>query len=161
MIIALSLLTLAQGAAPAAGPACPVVAGVWGQPDNSRILVMEQQGCDLTATVQEPRAVLRVRGFWSDGVWVFAATRSQGDGCGTTAWGTLRAADANRLLINVRGTDGLCGSGKPAAIDATMTYLRKTPANLAPAGCAPREAERPAVRKSLKARLETFWGPPG
>ena len=134
MIIALSFLALAQGAAPAAGPAaCPEVAGVWGQPDNSRILVMEQEGCDLSATVQEPRAVLRVRAFWSEGAWVFAATRSQGDGCGTTAWGTMRTPEANRLLINVRGSDGLCGGGRPVEIDATMTYLRKTPASLAPA----------------------------
>ena len=133
MIVALSLLVLAQGAAPAAGGAtCPMVAGVWGQPDNSRILVMEQQGCDLTATVQEPQAVLRVRGFWSEGVWVFAATRSGADGCGTTAWGTLRSAEANRLLINVRGTDGLCGGGKPTQMNATMTYLRKTAASLVP-----------------------------
>ena len=107
MIIALSLLALAQGAVPAAGgAACPSVAGVWAQPDDSRILVMEQQGCDLSATVQEPKAVLRVKGFWTGRAWTIAATRTGLDGCGTTAWGSLRSADENRLLINVRGSDG-------------------------------------------------------
>ena len=134
MIIGLTLLLLTgqTPAEPAAAGACPRVAGVWGQPDNARILVMEQQGCDLSATVQEPQAVLRLKGFWDGGVWVIAASRSQNDGCGTTAWGTLRLADADRMLINVRGTDGLCGGGKPTELDATMTYLRKTAASLAP-----------------------------
>jgi hypothetical protein len=134
LITSFALLLLAAQApagAPAAGD-CPRVAGVWGQPDNARILVMEQQGCDLTATVQEPQAVLRVKGFWDAGVWVIAASRSQNGGCGTTAWGTLRLAQTDRMLINVRGTDGLCDGGEPTQFNATMTYLRKTAASLAP-----------------------------
>ena len=130
-MITFALLLMAAQPTSAA-EACPRVAGVWGQPDNARILVMEQQGCELTATVQEPQAVLRVKGFWEGGVWVIAASRSQNDGCGTTAWGTMRLAEANRLLIYVRGSDGLCGGGKPVEFNATMTYLRKTAASLAP-----------------------------
>lgn len=133
MITSLALLVLAAGAADQAAEApraeCPVIAGVWAQPDDGRVLVMEQDGCDLTATVQEPKAVLVVKGFWTGEAWTIAATRTGLDGCGTTAWGSLLRAEENRLLINVRGSDGLCSpTGKPARFDATMTYLRKTPA---------------------------------
>ena len=112
---------------------CPNVAGIWTQPDGGRILVMEQHACRLTGTVQEPRAELTVKGFWTGASWTFAASRAQADGCRTTAWGSIVTGGADRLLINVRGSDGLCApSGKPSTFDATMTYLRVKPP--APAG---------------------------
>jgi hypothetical protein len=126
MFAGMWLAGLMAAAQPAGPAACPDVSGVWAQPNGARILVMEQDGCRLTATVQEPKAVLTVKGFWTDGVWMMAASRAQGDGCGTTAWGVIRADGPERLLINVRGSDGLCGDG-PSEFDATMTYLKKTP----------------------------------
>ena len=124
----------AAAAAPQPLTACPHVEGVWTQPNGARILVMEQDDrCRITAKVQEPRAELTVKGFWTGRAWTIAASRAQADGCRTTAWGSLRAADADRLLINVRGSDGLCApDGKPQTFDATMTYLRVKPP--APAG---------------------------
>ena len=119
-------------AALAAEPAavCPSLEGVWALARNERVMVMEQEGCRLSGTVHEPRNnVLRVRGFWRGSYWTMAASRVSANGCGTTAWGTIRK-EAERMLVNVLGTDGLCrddgapGKG-PAEFDFTMIYLRK------------------------------------
>ena len=134
MLLLAVLAALAQQPVPPAA-ACPSVEGVWAQPNNSRIMVLEQDGCRLSATVQEPTGVLHVRGFWTGAAWTMSATRAQRDGCGTTAWGSIRTSDPNVLLINVRGSDGLCDpGGKPMQFNATMTYLRKVPPPPAPEG---------------------------
>ena len=132
--MSLFLLLLQLSGTPAAPSAsCPSMAGVWRLADNKRIMVLEQEGCHLSATVQEPlNHTLHVRGFWTGQYWTMSATRLSAGGCGTTAWGSIAAADSNRMLIRVRGTDGLCapdgspGTG-PAEFDATMVYTRLLP----------------------------------
>ena len=125
------MLVLALQAAQAG--ACPAMEGVWAQGRGERILVMEQEGCRLSGTVEEPgHNTLHVRGFWTGSGWTMAATRIARGGCGTTAWGSIRARGADTMLINVRGSDGLCGEGGrpgagPATFDATMTYRRLVP----------------------------------
>jgi hypothetical protein len=102
--------------------------GVWAMGSGQRIMVLEQEGCTLSGTVQEPQAVLRVRGFWTGSGWTMSASRSQNDGCGSTAWGSIRQADPNRMVINVSGTDGLCDGGKPQQFTGvSMTYTRFVP----------------------------------
>ncbi len=122
----LTLLALA-----AADPACPSMEGVWAQGRGERILVMEQEGCRLSGTVAEPaNQVLHVRGFWTGAGWTMAATRL--GRCATTAWGAIRAGGADTMLIDVRGSDGLCGEDGaagpgPMTFNATMTYRRIAP----------------------------------
>ena len=132
----MSLFMVLLQAAVAQAPAtqCPNLSGLWALPDNKRIMVMEQEGCELRGTVQEPQNnVLHVRGFWRGGYWIMSATRRSIGGCGTTAWGSIAFGGPDRMLINVRGTDGLCepdgspGKG-PAEFNATMVYTRLTPA---------------------------------
>jgi hypothetical protein len=124
-------MMLASQAAPT-GP-CPNLEGVWALGKGERIMVMEQNGCRLYGTVREPKNnVLHVRGFWTGRSWTMAATRVSAEGCGTTAWGSIRAGDANRMLINVRGTDGLCGEGgtteaRPSEVNFDMVYIRRIP----------------------------------
>ena len=110
---------------------CPNMEGVWAQGSGERILVMEQDGCRLKASVAEPEnQVLHVRGFWTGSGWTMAATRL--GRCSTTAWGTIRAGEEGSMLINVRGSDGLCGPGGaagtgPVTFNATITYRRVIP----------------------------------
>jgi hypothetical protein len=125
-----SMLVAAQ-AAPGAG--CPSMEGVWALGKGERIMVMQQNGCRLSGKVQEPgNNVLHVEGFWTGAAWTMAATRISAQGCGTTAWGSIRAGDQNRMLINVRGTDGLCGDKGPAEaapseFNFNMVYVRRVP----------------------------------
>ena len=131
-MMSLLLLMLQLAGEPPASP-CPSLAGVWTLAENKRVMVLDQEGCRLVGTVQEPlNQTLHVRGFWTGSYWTMSATRVAASGCGTTAWGSIAAADANRMLIRVRGSDGLCapdgsaGTG-PAEFDATMTYRRMLP----------------------------------
>ena len=115
-------------AAAAGSPDCPNMAGVWAQGSGERIMVVEQEGCLLRGRVAEPgNQLLEVRGFWTGSAWTMAATRL--GLCATTAWGSIRASGADTMLINVRGSDGLCGAnGGPGAgptrFNATLTYRR-------------------------------------
>lgn len=119
----LTLLALAG-----ASPACPDMAGVWMLGRGERILVMEQNGCRLSGTVAEPEnQILEVRGFWTGGAWIMAATRR--GLCVTTAWGQIQSSGPETMVINVRGSDGLCGASGgpgpgPTKVDATMRYRR-------------------------------------
>ena len=128
--IFVSMLFAAQ-AAPTA--LCPNLEGVWALGKGERIMVMQQNGCRLSGKVQEPgNNVLHVEGFWTGGSWTMAATRISAQGCGTTAWGSIRAGDPNRMLINVRGTDGLCGGkgpteAAPSEFNFNMVYVRRIP----------------------------------
>jgi hypothetical protein len=112
----------------AASPECPRMEGVWMQGSGERVMVMEQEGCLLRGSVAEPsNQVLHVRGFWTGTLWTMAATRL--GACATTAWGTIRAEGADRMIVNVRGTDGLCGENGtpgpgPRQLDATIVYRR-------------------------------------
>ncbi len=125
------MLLSAMMALAAASPACPDIQGVWMQGRGERILVMEQDACRLRGTVAEPdNQILEVRGFWTGEQWTMAATRR--GVCATTAWGHIRTSGPDIMLINVRGTDGLCGAkgtagAGPASMDATMTYRRVVP----------------------------------
>jgi hypothetical protein len=122
----LTMLALAGAAA-----TCPNMEGVWRQGAGARVLVMRQQGCRLSGTVAEPaNQILEVSGFWTGAGWTMAATRR--GVCATTAWGSIRADGSDTMLVNVRGSDGLCGpNGAPGAgpteFDATMTYRRFVP----------------------------------
>ena len=115
----------------AAEPNCPNMEGVWAQGTAERILVIEQTGCRLSGSVAEPQnQVLHVRGFWTGPGWTMAATRL--GLCATTAWGSIRASGRDTMLINVRGSDGLCGEkGAPGAgpksLNFVMTYKRLDP----------------------------------
>ena len=128
--MSLSMMALARTTQEAP---CPDVAGVWAQGRGERIMVLEQEGCLLRGTVQEPmNHTLHVRGFWTGSGWTMAATRIAASGCGTTAWGSIRPGPGGAMLINVRGSDGLCGDGErpptgPISFDATMTYRRLVP----------------------------------
>ena len=115
----------------AAGAQCPNMEGVWRLGRGERILVMQQHGCRLSGTVAEPgNQILEVSGFWTGSGWTMAATRR--GLCATTAWGSIRADGPDKMLINVRGSDGLCGADGapgtgPTEFNATMTYVRFVP----------------------------------
>jgi hypothetical protein len=130
-------IVLAVLAQAAAADACPRLEGVWALAGGERIMVLEQDGCRLRGTVAEPGDnMLHVRGFWTGGRWTMAATRIAAAGCATTAWGAIRAGASDTMLVDVAGSDGLCGpEGRPGTgpvrFSATMTYRRVAPAETA------------------------------
>lgn len=98
-------------ARPAGMPAmtCPWIEGIWAPDGTSRVIAVDQDGCQFEAMAAGDRMNTNTRGYWTGQGWVFASTSMGRDGCMTTSWGRARADGSGRVTLTTLGDDGLCG----------------------------------------------------